>query len=184
LTKVNSGNGNNNTTNNTTNLTNNIHNTQNIIINSYGKENLSYILSNSNYLISLMRMPYMSVPNILRNIHFHPNHPENHNVKITNKKYPLISIFKNNRWEYYDKREMIRNIMDAGFNIIEGNATDDHKKHLTDNQNYRFEKFKDEYYDDNKRVKKFIEKKTELTILNESKNIVKASPQLQLLKDT
>ena len=73
---------NNNTTNNITQ-----NNTQNIYItvNNFGKENIEYITDKD--ICRLISMaPSKTIPKIIQMIHFDPEHPENHNVKMTNKK--------------------------------------------------------------------------------------------------
>jgi len=150
-------------------ITNNIttiNNTQNIIINNHGKENLSYI--KPQHYMEFMKVAYVGVPRLLQNIHFHPNHPENHNIKITNKKLPYISIFQNNQWRLKDKRKTIENLIDNGFHMI-----DDYydKYKLSEMENKRYKRYKMEFNNDSRVLKKHLEKSTELVILNESKNI-------------
>ena len=66
-------------------------NTYNIVINPFGKENTSYI--SEDYVRNLINDgPYNSIPKLLKYIHFHPEHKENHNIKIPNKKQPYAQI--------------------------------------------------------------------------------------------
>jgi len=146
-------------------MTNNmlINNTQNnIIINSHGHENLSYITQT--YLNSLIGIPYGAVPRLLKNIYFHPKHPENHNVKITNKKLPYISIYKNNRWEVHYKQIVLQNMLDSGYNLIDYHYEQDKSK-LSQKENEKYKRFQKDY-DNNSKFKKRLEKDLELTILN------------------
>ena len=68
----------------------------NIHINNYGKENLDYITEG--YISKLLKIPYGAVPKLIKHIHFNPEHPENHNIKITNKKLPYASVFKDDKF--------------------------------------------------------------------------------------
>ena len=105
--------GNNNTTN-----TNNIQ-TQ-IVLNNFGKENVEYI--NSNYINKLIQQGiYAAVPKIIKYLHFNPEHPENRNVKITNKKETWAQIWNNDKWELKNKKLVISDIVDKGYNIIDDN---------------------------------------------------------------
>ena len=90
------------TINNTTTYNNN----QIFIINSFGSENIDYI--NDEFVKNSLKQPKRAINSIIRQIHFNPGRPENHNVKITNKKMPYISVFKNNSWEYDDKKKGYR----------------------------------------------------------------------------
>jgi hypothetical protein len=69
----------NNTINNTVNNNNNTMNIVNIInVNGYGNENRDYI---DKYLYErCIGRPSDFVPNLILNIHFNPDYPENHNV--------------------------------------------------------------------------------------------------------
>ena len=95
------------TNNNTTNIeTQNI----NIIIKAFGNENTDYI--NNKAFLSCIGQVYKSIPSLLQKIHFDPNHPENHNIKITNKKLPYASVMGNNqKWKTVDRKDMIETMV-------------------------------------------------------------------------
>ena len=138
-----------NTTNNTTN------NTINININAYGKENIDYITGNIiNKLIEYG--PYKSIPRLLKQIHFNPEHKENHNVKILNRKEKYAKIYNGDKWELRDKKETIEDLSDKAYNIIE-----DHYE----GGNKNMDKFIQDFDYDGSLAKK-IHKETELMILN------------------
>ena len=143
---------------NTTN--NNIQ--QNIIINNYGKENLDYLTPE--YLTNLLKIPFQSIQSLIKNIHFNPKHPENHNIKITNKKQNLATVYNSGIWEFKDKKDVIENIVDNSYNMLDchydTNLDDLNKKKQT-----RFIEFQDKYSIDTK-TKKKIEKDTEIIVLN------------------
>lgn len=140
------------TTNNTTN------NTFNFVVNAFGHEDTSYIPSQ--FIQDLIRKgPYDSIPKLLKEIHFHPNHSENLNVKIPNKKLQVAQIFNGVTWEYKDKKETIENMTDKAYGIL--------NKHYdqTDDNNY-MDKFRSDFESGKKETMKKIKDKTELTILN------------------
>ena len=126
---VNSNNTNNtnNITNNTTNMNNshNTNNTQNIInINCYGKEDISYITNE--LLEKVVNNPGYGIPRLVELIHFNPEHPENNNVKLINKKEPYLDFFNGESWTTADKSKVIGNLLMS-------------KKELTDNYMDYFE---------------------------------------------
>ena len=92
---------------NTTHTTNNTNNyTQNnyIVINAFGNENLKYITKNDiNKLIA--GSPMSSIPNLLKQIHFNPDHRENHNIKIPNKKNSLTKIYDGEKNGFFRKNK-------------------------------------------------------------------------------
>ena len=160
----------NNTISNKTNSSNknshnNLEQNNNITINNYGKENLDYITGD--YLTSLLKIPYSSIPNLVKNIHFNPKHPENRNIKIPNRKEKFATVYNSGSWELKNKKEVIESIVDNSYNIIECHY-DDMKEYLEENKKYKFLLFKDKY-DENGKTKKNVETDTELIILNSSK---------------
>ena len=89
--------------------TNNITTTNNIQINSYGHEDMSYITEKM--LNRLVVHPNTMIADLVKLTHFHKDHPENKNLKITNKKDKYIKVYKNDEWKL-DKRDIvIDNIM-------------------------------------------------------------------------
>ena len=78
--------------NNTTNIENQVNNNINIVINGFGDENIEYITKE--FYKSLFNGPFGAVQNLIRQIHFHSDHPENWNVKITNDKTNKALIYK------------------------------------------------------------------------------------------
>ena len=149
---------------NTTNITNitNSNNTNNVIIvNNYGKENTNYL--SDEYLKKLLDKPFDGIQNLIKNIHFHPNHPENHNVKITNKKMPYALVWNDKIWETRKKKEVIEDLVDKGYMIL------DTTNEIIEDENKKFKSFSNKY--DNGDYKEEIEKETEMILINESKKI-------------
>lgn len=94
-----------NQTQNNTNIQNQ-NNNNNIIINCFGNENLDYITDK--VIIHCMNKIYGAIPLLIEKIHFDPEHPENHNIQIPNKKLPHAKILNNKReWQIVNKKEAI-----------------------------------------------------------------------------
>lgn len=146
----------------TVNVYNQQINNYNIKINNYGKENLEYLTQD--FVRSLFALPYSSVPNLLKHIHFHPDHPENHTVQIPNKKQNLILVHKNGGWVYRQKQEIIEDMVDKGYNLMDDYLED---KYLIvrDLKKQRFIEFQYNFQND-PRVQKNIKKQAEVVILN------------------
>lgn len=139
-------------------VTNITHQQNNIYINSYGQENIDYI--SSNYLNKLIKSPFGAVPKLIKYVHFNPKHPENHNVKITNKKLPYASVWEGNKWTVKDKKEVIENIVDKSFSII-----DDHYQ-VSGDTSQKYINFQQKYNKGEKNIVKIINKDTELLMVN------------------
>ena len=137
-------------------------NTYNIVINPFGKENTSYITGD--VVRELIKAgPYSSIPKLLEYIHFHPEHKENHNIKITNKKQPYAQIFNGEKWLLKDKKQTIEDMSDKAFTII--------NKHYYGGNEY-MNKFKSEYTDYNIDLNKRLLRDVELSILNSQESIL------------
>ena len=99
-------NSNNNTNSNNTNNNNNT-----IIINNYGEEDTKYITSD--FILKLLKnKPFKAIPEMIKHTHFNTEHPENQNIKITNKKEPYVKIMKDNKWEFQDRKNTITDLID------------------------------------------------------------------------
>jgi len=134
-------------------------NTYNIVINPFGKENTSYITND--YIKELIESgPYFSIPRLLKHIHFNPDHKENNNIKITNRKLPYVQIYNGEKWLLKNKKETIENISDTAYTIL--------NEHYEGDDKY-MNKFNSEYNTDCDLTKK-IQKNVELVILNSIKN--------------
>ena len=141
------------------NVTNsNINSNNVIVVNNYGQENTSYL--KEDYLKNLLEKPFGAIPQLIKNIHFHPKHPENHNVKITNKKMPHALVWNDKIWETRNKKQVIEDLVDKGYMIMD--TTNEN-----DDENTKYIYFDKKYED----VKDIIEKDTEMLVLNESKKI-------------
>tara|TARA_B100001996_G_scaffold109158_1_gene82527 strand:- start:465 stop:1190 length:726 start_codon:yes stop_codon:yes gene_type:complete len=80
----------------------------NLGTNPYGKENWDYI---RNDILTLMRNVNTCIPEMLKKIHFDKEHPENHNVKIPNKKLPHLQTFNGEEWQTMNKKEGIEHLV-------------------------------------------------------------------------
>ena len=147
------------------NVTNNYNTQQNVYINTHGQENLSYITTN--YLQNLLKIPYGAVPKLIKDIHFHPEHPENMNIKITNKKLKYAKVWEGNKWNFKDKNQVIENMVEKGFNIIDQQYSNN-KEILDKHKNRNFDKFKKQYEENDKKLHKELVKDTEMIVINNS----------------
>jgi hypothetical protein len=155
------------TNSNNTNTTNtNI--TNNIIIKNFGEENIEHL--QDNIYENLLQGIYTAVPKLIKLIHFDKNHPENQNIKFTNKKYPYLKIMKDDKWQLVNKNLEVRDLIDNKcyilnekyYNILEK------QNELNDVQRSRIRQFMKKYKDDHKGVILDLINKTELILLNNS----------------
>ena len=143
---------------NVTNNTNNI-----IVVNNYGKENTDYLTVKK--IKKLLNRPYDSVQELIKMLHFDSAHPENHNVKITNKKEPYALVWNDSIWELRKKKSVVKDLVDKGYMMIDttyGNINERNNKYIN---------FQDNFEDTKTNIKDKIEKETEIVIINETKKI-------------
>ena len=142
---------------------NNTHTTNyNIMINSFGKENLDYI--SKDYINNIIKSgPINSIPKLLKYIHFNPEHKENHNIKINNKKENYAQIFNGDSWEYRDKKATISDMSDRAYDIL--------NNHYQVGANSYMDKFKEQYDERSKSLYRRVHKDTEMMILSNQKQL-------------
>jgi hypothetical protein len=143
-----------------------IENQQNIHIhiNPFGNENLDYI-DDDTYFRCINRV-CNSIPAILEKIHFDPEHPENHNVKITNKKLPYASIMdSNSKWKTVLKNDALDSMVYNGFNILDDKYAE-FKELIAEPKQLRFEEFQKKLENQDKELLKTIKTNIELLLLN------------------
>lgn len=146
---TNSGNGNGNNSNNNNN------NTQiNITLVGYGQEDVSKI-DDKKILECLSRGGYQSAYRLTDVIHFDPDHPEYHNIYISNIKNKFAMEYKNDQWYMVTKKELIDKIYRNKKEYVEENIEKFYGS-LTDRQKKSLEEWlnTDEDDEDKDRVKK------------------------------
>ena len=143
-----------------------INNTNNIQLNNFGEEDTSYITDK--VLQKLINYPATMIPNLLKLTHFHEDHPENNNLKITNKKDKYIKVYKNDEWKI-DKRDIvIDNIMNNKFDTLETYYEERGKNNIKRHIKKRFERFQDDIDSDNKNTISKVKEDITLKIVNNS----------------
>jgi len=140
---------------NTTIQNNMINNT--VIINAFGKENLKYV--SKEYIHGLIREgPYGSIRKLIKYIHFNPDHKENHNIKIPNKRDKYAMVYDGSTWQIKNKKNMITTIADHAYGVI--------AEHCEDIISKKLDRFRDDFESEESQYMKRLAEDTELIILN------------------
>ena len=87
-----------------------------IVVNKWGNENLDYLNTN---LFQKVVKSKKGIPKLIEIIHFNPEHPENHNVRITNKKLKYGEIKKDNKWILKNKKDILTDLIENGLISLE-----------------------------------------------------------------
>ena len=163
----------NNNTNNTNNSTNNSNNTtnnmtNNIIIHNYGDEDTKYITSD--YILNLLKYkPAKAIPELIKHTHFNEEHPENQNIKITNKKEPYIKVRKNDKWELQNKEDTINDLIDRQqVHLMDEVIEEKIEEKCSNSEKNNIDRCNNLYNDDDKDYMKRLYNESELIIINNS----------------
>ena len=145
------------------NTTINNNQTNNIQLNSYGKEDLSHITDSLK--TQLLKIPYGMIPKMIEAIHFSQCKPENNNISLSNIRDNKIKIFSGDKWIYKNKDETINDLVDGKYFILDTH----YKKNLeilTDFNRNNYEKFSDYYDEGDKKLIEQLKTECELVLLN------------------
>lgn len=145
----------------------------NITVNNYGNENKSYLTKE--FLTKCLRKKNQGMLDLIRALHFHPDHQENHNIKATNIKLPYIQKLVNGRWEYFDKNEVADELIKDGFEILDEHQCDneeDLKQQMSKHLYQEIEKWIDSVRDKEKDTFQPLLRDVYLVVLNNSYMIV------------
>jgi len=154
------------------NIESNIQN--NIILNNYGKEDLSHITDT--FKKQLIKIPYSMIPKMIEEVHFNDKKPENKNISLTNKKDNLIKIFKDNKWIYQGKEETINSLVDGKYCILDSYYEDNFENSDIDNSEIEpktteltktnYGKFRQYFEKGDKELIEKLKKECEIVLLN------------------
>jgi hypothetical protein len=157
-----------NTTKNTTNniqTLNSIENQNvNIVVNSFGHENIDHLTDQ--IICKLIKTaPFTSVPLLIEKIHFDPEHPENHNIKITNKKLNYAEVVKNNKWVTANKKKVIDDVIQKSYDLLDEKYTDN-KDDISEKRQERFQNFQEKYEQADEELLRNIKNDVDLLLIN------------------
>lgn len=80
-------------------------NVTNVIVQPHTLENIDYL---DNYTMGFcVRKPLLGIPKLVQLINFNPEHPENHNVHLMNKKEKRYKVFNGKTWSVMNQDEVI-----------------------------------------------------------------------------
>ena len=156
---INSNNSNNTNSNNTNNT---------IIINNYGEEDTHYITKQ--FIVNLLaNKPFKAIPEMIKHTHFNKEHPENQNIKLTNKKEPYVKVMKDNKWEYQDRKNTITDLIDKQHIKMSDESVEKKiEKQCTKTQKNNIERCNDLYLNEDEDYMKRLYNESELVVINNS----------------
>jgi hypothetical protein len=142
---------------------NTTYNTQNIKLNGFGKEDLSHITDS--FKTKLLNGPYGMIPKMIEQVHFSEDKPENKNISLTNSRDNKMKVFTGDKWVYKNKDEIIHDLMDGKYFIMDTHY-ESMCEDLNDINQSRYETFRDFFDDREKKMYEQQKKECELVLLN------------------
>ena len=135
---------------------NNIQN--NIQILAYNNTDISHLTDND-YLKCLKHSNFC-IPHLIKQIHFNPEKPENHNIYISNLKNNYVMVYDGFKWNIKDRDDSIQSLIDDKETIIEQKLEE-------------WIETGNKFPDIMKKFRRYIDKKENDTVLNKIKSEIK-----------
>ena len=156
----------NNNNNNNTNSLNTTNNNNTIIINNYGEEDTKYITKQ--FIVNLLKnKPFKAIPEMIKHTHFNKEHPENQNIRITNKKEPYVKIRKDNKWELQDRKNTITDLIDKQHIKISNEKVEEQiERQCTSQEKINIIRCNEKYEEEEEDYIKRLYNESELVMLN------------------
>lgn len=150
-------------------VVNNTYNT--LVINNYCDTSLNKLQDKDiNRIIEDSDEPHNIIPRLIKEVHFNPDIPENHNIYISNrgKNNKHLNIFRNGQWEVENKSTEIDNLISDK----ETNLSDwvSEKGEEYPDAVEKFNEYLDQKYDED--TAKLVKEEVELVLYN-NRNMVK-----------
>lgn len=86
--------------------------TINVSINNFGEESLRHITA------TFAKEINHGIAKLIDTIHFNPDVPENHNIRLENVKGQLVAVFQNNSWVIQDMNDTVNHMIDKGSRML------------------------------------------------------------------
>jgi hypothetical protein len=140
-------------------------NTYNIILNNYDDTTLDKLTDKLyNKLIKDAESSHQIIPRLIKQIHFNPDTPENHNICLSNrnKNNKYLQIRRNGHWEIADKNTEIDNIIADKESNISDWVTEKGEKYPEALE--KFTDYQEQKYDDD--TAKLVKEEVELLLYN------------------
>ena len=154
---------------NATKVTNNYKTINNIItINAFGEEKIDYITDEKK--IKYCKENYKSLKTYLNDVHFNPNHPENHNIKLQNKKENMCLIMENNKWNHITKDILYDRMKMAAYGAL-SDTYNEYKSKFDPRKQSRFEEFVKKYEEEDKKLNKDLDKDIDILFFEAKNNL-------------
>jgi hypothetical protein len=137
-----------------------------INLNNFGHEDISHLTDN--FMHRLLSIPYVGVQKLIEKVHFNKKKPENKNIALTNKKEKMIKIFKNNKWKYKNREEIMDEIININYTRMDDFYSEKGRDKLKNNHNNKYIEFQEKFEDQDKDLHEKIKNECEMILLSDN----------------
>lgn len=168
---------NNNTTNNNININNNVNvNNVNILVNNFGKEDISHLTKKD--FINYINKMYDGLTKLIEDCHFSDKNKNNFNVYLTSMRNEFANIYQNDTWILKDVEDVIYQLKDDKLAILDQKA----EEYNDDKLKNTIETFKQRLYS-NTEAEKNLNKNIKLVMVNNSEKIIAQKKKSKRIKN-
>jgi hypothetical protein len=114
---------------------------------------------------------YNAVPKLIEKIHFDPEHPENQNIKYTNRKQPYLKVMRDDKWQLVNKKNEVLDLIDNKYFMLKEKyytLLEKNKYTISEEQKAIIDEYMDKYNIEDKKMMIDLMDRTELMLLNNS----------------
>ena len=137
-----------------------------LILNNFGHEDISHI--SDKFMQKLLSIPYVGVQKLIEKVHFSKKKPENKNIALTNKKEKMIKIFKNNKWKYKSRDEIMDEIINTNYTRIDDYYVEKGKDKMIESHSKRYEEFQEKFEEQEEDLHNKIKNDCEMILLSDN----------------
>ena len=143
-------------------------NTQNnqIILNNFGSEDISHITDK--FMNKMLIIPYGGVQKLIEKVHFSNKKPENKNIALTNKKEKMIKIFKNNKWKYQNRDEILDELINLNYSRMDDYYIEKGKEKLNPRHDKIFLDFQEKFENQEEELHTKLKQDCEMILLSDN----------------
>lgn len=141
-------------------------NNNSILVNNFGKEDISYITKDQ------LKKYALNIPDGIHQLaqrsHFNPQHPENMNIRIQDKDDKLVQIWNNEKWVYKKRQKVLEYLIYHKFNILNEKIVEmNTNKEISEFKKQLLDNIRDKYAEDDLYYQEIV-KNMEIVLLNNS----------------
>ena len=137
-----------------------------INLNNFGHEDISHLTDK--FMSKIISIPYVGVQKLIEKVHFNNKKPENKNIALTNKKEKMIKIYKNNKWKYKNREEIMDEIINTNYTRMDDFYMEKGKEKLNVSHNNKYLEFQEKFEEQDKDLHEKIKNECEMILLSDN----------------